>query len=260
MRIDTSAQNRKAVVKVISELTGEASRYMGPPTFAYQIGEFMVDRDGFIETENDEEGTEVLKGLIEKELVEIEREVEMLEVNVSTGGMNEQNLVNLVFLIHSKQYLINRSFAKEVFQIPKGMIKILEDTAMENRDAFFEIFHQHEEDCKGITFSKERAIFAFPYENNSDTLRVFTELMAMMVKQAREQKRISYTETIVENEKYYMRVWLLRLGFGGTGGKETRRALLKNLKGHSAFRTFEEAERAKERNKQRALERRCSEE
>ena len=58
-------------------------------------------------------------------------------------------------------------------------------------------------------------------------------------------------ETIEENEKYYMRVWLLRLGFGGQGGREIRKALLSNLKGHSAFRTQEESERAKIRNKQR---------
>ena len=34
-----------------------------------------------------------------------------------------------------------------------------------------------------------------------------------------------------------MRIWLLRLGFGGKEGKEVRNLLLKNLKGHSAFRT-----------------------
>ena len=34
-----------------------------------------------------------------------------------------------------------------------------------------------------------------------------------------------------------MRIWLLRLGFGGAEGKEVRNLLLKNLKGNSAFRT-----------------------
>ncbi len=39
------------------------------------------------------------------------------------------------------------------------------------------------------------------------------------MQQAKEQKRISPKETIEENEKYYMRIWLLRLGFGGKEGK-----------------------------------------
>ena len=58
-------------------------------------------------------------------------------------------------------------------------------------------------------------------------------------------------ESIEENEKYYMRIWLLRLGFGGKEGKEVRNLLLKNLKGHSAFRT--------EANKQRWQEARRNE-
>ena len=46
--------------------------------------------------------------------------------------------------------------------------------------------------------------------------------------------------------KYYMRIWLLRLGFGGAEGKTVRNLLLKNLKGHSAFRTDENKQRWQE--------------
>ena len=67
-----------------------------------------------------------------------------------------------------------------------------------------------------------------------------------MVRQAKEQKRISPKETIEENEKYYMRIWLLRLGFGGAEGKEIRDLLMKKLKGNSAFRTDENKQRWQE--------------
>ena len=66
------------------------------------------------------------------------------------------------------------------------------------------------------------------------------------MQQAKEQKRISPKETIEENEKYYMRIWLLRLGFGGAEGKEIRDLLMKKLKGHSAFRTEENRQRWQE--------------
>ena len=72
-----------------------------------------------------------------------------------------------------------------------------------------------------------------------------------MVQMAKTQKRISPQQCVEENEKYYMRVWLIRLGFGGKDGKEVRNTLLANLKGHTAFRTEAEIERAKERNKAR---------
>jgi hypothetical protein len=41
----------------------------------------------------------------------------------------------------------------------------------------------------------------------------------------------------VENEKYTFRCFLLRLGFIGEEYKETRKVLLKNLSGSSAFKS-----------------------
>ena len=44
-----------------------------------------------------------------------------------------------------------------------------------------------------------------------------------------------------------MRNWLVRLGFGGKESKGLRSLLLKHLKGHSAFRTNEEAEKHRDK-------------
>ena len=57
-----------------------------------------------------------------------------------------------------------------------------------------------------------------------------------------------------ENEKYYMRVWLVRIGLGGKDGKETRKVFLSRLKGHTAFRTEEDKEKWKERNSKKSTE------
>ena len=62
-----------------------------------------------------------------------------------------------------------------------------------------------------------------------------------ITKQIEEMKK----QTIEENEKYYMRAWLVSIGFGGKEGKETRSFFLKGLKGHTAFRTPEDAEKWK---------------
>ena len=50
-----------------------------------------------------------------------------------------------------------------------------------------------------------------------------------------------------ENEKYYMRAWLLRLGYGGADLKAERRLLLRNLKGRSAFPNDDAAEKHREK-------------
>ena len=90
----------------------------------------------------------------------------------------------------------------------------------------------------------------------SVTLNTYThaELAACMAKTAKEAKRVSPKATIEENEKYYMRVWLVRMGLGGKDGKDTRKVFLSRLKGHTAFRTEEDKEKWKERNSKKSTE------
>ena len=41
-----TGKDRKAFVKVISEILGETSKYLGTPSYSYQIGDYNVGRDG----------------------------------------------------------------------------------------------------------------------------------------------------------------------------------------------------------------------
>ena len=54
---------------------------------------------------------------------------------------------------------------------------------------------------------------------------------------ARTQKRVTAKEKIVDNEKYAFRCFLLRLGMIGNAYKESRKILLQNLTGSSAFKS-----------------------
>ena len=111
-----------------------------------------------------------------------------------------------------------------------------------------ECFEKEKGNCYGIDFAEGRICFtAFPMD--TERMQVFMDLVSRMADSAKEQHRVNPKETIEENEKYYMRVWLMRIGFGGRKGKEARTVLLRKLKGNSAFRTEEEVEKAKEKNK-----------
>ena len=48
MRIQTNTTDRKALVKAIAEELHTEARYLRTPTYAYEIGDFTVDRDGNI--------------------------------------------------------------------------------------------------------------------------------------------------------------------------------------------------------------------
>ena len=252
MRIETNAANRKDVVKAVSAILGQPSRYLGVPTCAYEVGNCTIDRSGAVETEDEKTAEMVRAGLLEQGLIETPHtEVDETTVSLPVEGMTAEGLKNLIYLIHSKQYLINRSFAEEVFRIPAELVEALGSAEVPDAETFLQTFQNHAGGCKGIGFFDGKMAFTLPAINDPDMILAFTHLAAAMAQQAREQKRIKPDETIEENEKYYMRIWLLRLGFGGKEGKEVRNLLLKNLKGHSAFRT--------EANKQRWQEARRNE-
>ena len=97
-----------------------------------------------------------------------------------------------------------------------------------------------------MAFLEEDIIFAgFRYPLDSERYLPCMELAAAMVKKASEQKRVNPKATVEQNEKYYMRAWLVNLGFSGKEGKEVRNFFLKHLKGHTAFRTPADAEKWK---------------
>ncbi len=245
MRIETNAANRKDVVKAVSGILGQPSKYMGVPTCAYEVGNCTIDRSGAVETEDEKTAELVRAGLLEQGLTgSPQAEVDETTVSLPVEGMTVEGLKNLIYLTHSKQYLINRAFAEEVFRIPAALVEEL--GGVSDTEAFLQAFQSHAGECKGIGFLDGNVAFTLPAINDPGMIRAFTHLAAAMAQQAREQKRISPKETIEENEKYYMRIWLLRLGFGGAEGKEARNLLLRNLKGNAAFRTEANKERWKE--------------
>ena len=283
-RYNVTGERRKEMVEAISGIVGMKAVYMRMPTCAYAISNFTVSKKGTLvwderssgelvervlaglaqagfmaepdetaqeagaaETEDEKTAEMVRAGLLERGLIDTpQTEIEETTVSLPVEGMTAEGLKNLIFLIHSKQYLINRAFAEEVFRITAELVEELGSTEIPDAETFLQTFQNHAEGCRGISFQDGKVTFTLPTADDPGMIKAFTHLAAAMVRQAKEQKRISHKETIEVNEKYYMRIWLLRLGFGGAEGKEIRDLLMKKLKGHSAFRTEENRQRWQE--------------
>lgn len=156
--------------------------------------------------------------------------------------MTPQGIINLINMMHSKQYLINRAVGRECISIADSLINALAESNFEDTESAAG-FITEQGGCSGVTFADGNIEFTgFPH---TDGMMEYCRLASAMVKKASEQKRVNPKQTIEENEKYYMRAWLISIGFGGSEGKETRSFFLKGLKGHTAFRTPEDAERWK---------------
>lgn len=247
MIIKTTTDNRKALVKAISEFTGEEQSYMGPPSFAYQVGRFTIDRDGIVSSESKEGGDELKNYLTEIGFVK--PELTDFEISVPIDDMDGNALRNLVFMLKAKQYLLNRVIGQMNFDISDELISALTKAERLDKDEFLALFEASggSEANRGIAFDREKVTFTFVLFENGDKNRAYAEVAAFMVAQAKEAKRVSPKEQKPDNEKYYLRIWLIRLGLAGEGGKASRKALLNGLKGHTAFRTPADEEKHKAR-------------
>lgn len=242
MRIETKTDNRRKMVQDIAEFTGEELHYVGPPTFSYTVGHLTIDRDSVITSET-EEGEELLTQFLqEKGYLEAPVDEVKIEIPADTG--DGKFLQNLLAMIHARAYLLNRITRYETFAVSDSLMEKLEQLPAENAyETFQTLLTGACEGLKGLTVEDGKVTFAFPLSPDSAKNKAYSELAAMIIKKAKEAKRVSATPVVEENEKYYLRIWLVQLGMAGAVNKEPRKALLSGLKGHTAFRTKEDAEK-----------------
>lgn len=251
--IKTTASNRKELVRAIRAYTGEKARYIGPPTFAYTVGPYFIYCDCSITAASCHCSKDFLsflsgQGFLAQQTLQVQFPIAQLEGNT---------LKNLVFMLHSKQYLLNRAIGSDCFSISDKLITDLQTVQPIQQDSFLKIFQIHSTHCQGISCKDSVLILQFPASNDAAQNQAFTDLAAAMVKKAGESKRISPVAYKPENEKYYFRVRLIQLGLSGPSHKATRSMLISPLKGNSAFRTQEEADAFYAKQKlQRTLQKR----
>ena len=251
MEIKTNASDRKALVKAVAEITGAEAKYAGPPTFNYTVDYFTIERDSsitFDDHADSEEVEQLIEGLAERGFIDrVPEEPESLGISVPIDGMDGTMLRNLVFMLKSKSYLLNRVTRSETFAVSDSLISSLTDEAVANTESFYAALSADTSEMKGLCFDDSKVTFTYPLSENPAKNRAYAELSAFMVAHAKEASRVSPNEQRPENEKYYLRSWLLRIGLTGMGGKESRKALLEGLNGHTAFRTPADAEKHKAR-------------
>ena len=116
------------------------------------------------------------------------------------------------------------------------------ETALQNLDALLLSkgrLIRHAFDIREATYTLEgdRITFAWLHGTITDeTAKAYAEFISKLCLMARTQKRVTAKEKIVDNEKYAFRCFLLRLGMIGSAYKESRKILLQNLTGSSAFK------------------------
>lgn len=236
--IKTTAKNRKDLVKAIAAHIGQESHYAGPPTFAYTVGPYFVYCDCSISAAAMHCSEAFKTFLAEQGFLE----KETLQLQVPLAQLDGAALKNLVFMLYSKQYLLNQALDSECFSISEDLAMELKAKQPASQETFLEIWNSHSANCRGISFASSAISLQFPISDHAAQNQALTDLAAAMIKKAQESKHIRPAKQKPENEKYYFRVWLIQLGLSGPSHKNTRNLLLTNLHGNSAFRTQEDAD------------------
>ena len=211
-------EQRKKMVEIVGRTLGVQPIYCGAPTFAYRVGAFEITRDGSIcfGDEADEAEVERVRlalreaGFVAEEdetemtTAEVDSEEDSLAISLPRRFFTETALKNLDALLASKGHLIQKAF-----NIEKAAYTLTDET---------------------IKFAWFRGKIA------EDTVRAYTDFISKLCEMAQKQKRAMAKAKPTENEKYTFRCFLLRLGMIGDDYKTSRRILLQNLTGSSAFK------------------------
>lgn len=156
------------------------------------------------------------------------------------------SVINLICMIHSRGYLLSKATGG-TFYAEKALVNDLLDhpaflhagdvvNYLRSRDAFKRL--------KGISFDDEKiTLDGFGEVKDAEHLQTYLKLAAAMNKMALTQKRVQAKDVDDANEKYALRIWLIRLGLKGNEYKADRKRLMENLSGHTAFRNEEDKAR-----------------
>ena len=267
---NTNAPDRKTLVKALAEHFEFDATYVGPPTFSYKVGEITIDRDGQLSTEDealaarlkdfliqeawlDEEVTETEASAEEAaaepapEEVKPERDLgdTVMKVGFPLEGMTTTAMTNLIHLLYSKQYLLAKSVREECIAITDEAISELHEKNPQTVEETITLIRElTKRGCiKGMAISETDIILAFPLTEDDATRAAFQHLGVSIINFAKAATRVAADFQKPEAEKYHMRGWLLRLGFGGPANAGARKILLQHLAGCSAFPNAEQAKR-----------------
>lgn len=220
--------DRKEKVKILEKHFKTESKYLGVPSFAYEIETpnetYTINREGSIILLSGEEIE--LEELLEPEKLEVELEIPM-------DGHQGNTLRNILNLIYSKQPLIKKALGIEEDLVEEDFIKLLKEERVISIDSFEKAlkkigYNGH----PGVDFDFENKTFSFKHAKGEAAIWLF----ALINKKAKTQKFSQIKQTETDNEKYTFRTWLNSLGMIGKDYTETRKELLKDLDGNPSFR------------------------
>ena len=262
---NVTGTERKRLADYISGFMGTEKKYLGAPTFAYQIGYLTVSKDGAVSFEDRGYNSDIdaLMAELEGQGFHTEDTTTKADTTADTAEPEATSGENA-----AQPDEANASTEPETAPAEDGATQphgcgltvslpaaSLPSEALVNLTSLLT--------AKGRLIRKALGVEALPVEVSPDTVsfpwfegrdldadevKTYTHLIAALCDMARNQKRITAKEKVTDNDKYAFRCFLLRLGFIGAEFKDERKILLRDLSGNSAFKSGQRSTEALQRS------------
>lgn len=226
IELGLKGNERKELAKEVSEIIGAPAEYQYMPTCAYKIGrDYTVTKEGNLEISDSADSKEV-ENLID-ELVSRGYDIPTAEDETTASEDKENSLTVELPLELVDDATIDR------------LRKIIENKGELFKAAF-------NTDNLDIIVDEDKVCFPWFTVEQYDDTSAYCTFISMLCEFAKNQSRINNKPDTSDNPKYTMRCYLLRLGMIGAEYKDTRKVLLRNLSGSSAFRKVSDSNEVSE--------------
>ncbi len=228
IKYNLTGTDRKALVKAVSNIIGKKSKYLGAPSFAYQIGDYCtVTSDGTLKISNDTDNDKV-EHLLEK-LYECGYETENDE-NIDIADTNKdfesETIGSSIGLPIAK--LSDKPCSDKIIANLKAIIA--------GKMTLFQKAVGTDKKLK-VEWNKDEIWFDwFDSVIPNEKLGLYISLFKALYQMAEKAVRVNTKDKPVDNEKFAMRTFLNRIGLSGIEYKPLRKELMRNLSGDGAFR------------------------
>ena len=211
IELSLTGNERKELVKAVSEIIGAPAVYQYMPTCAYIISkDYTVTKAGNLEISDSADS---------KETQHLIDELIRRGYNIPTAEeTDEENSLTVEMPLE----LVNKPTLERLRRI------------IENKGELFKTAFKT--DSLNIIVDEEKVCFPWFTVEQYDDTSAYCTFISMLCEFAKNQSRINNKPETTDNPKYTMRCYLLRLGMIGADYKAVRKVLLRNLSGSSAFR------------------------
>lgn len=197
-------EERKKLAYSIGELLGMQVKYTRTPKFDYLIGSCILDKNGVFHTSD-----------LSESKLELILERFYKGEPIQQSELPEDETVEADVLSIS---VLRNMFTDDKLENLQKLV--------EGKQTLFK--HAFRAEQLEVVITQNQVSFPwFPLASEPDAVNAYTEFITKLCELAIKLKRVSLKDKEVENEKYAFRCFL---------SKVSRRILLQNLSGNSAFR------------------------